>query len=90
VPNEPVPWPKDRYERVSVNSFGIGGTNAHVVLDSAASFGAGKKRGTGDTLKRFNVVPDAPQPLVLSANTSSSLQSMIKRYQAFSTKLQTC
>lgn len=27
---EPTPWPNDRAERVSVNSFGIGGTNAHV------------------------------------------------------------
>lgn len=30
VPLEPVPWPDSRCERVSVNSFGIGGTNAHV------------------------------------------------------------
>jgi hypothetical protein len=25
-----MPWPKDRFERVGVNSFGIGGANAHV------------------------------------------------------------
>ncbi|KAL1597235.1 hypothetical protein SLS60_008817 [Paraconiothyrium brasiliense] len=30
VPVEPTPWPTDRAERVSVNSFGIGGANAHV------------------------------------------------------------
>lgn len=30
VPLEATPWPKDRAERISVNSFGIGGTNAHV------------------------------------------------------------
>lgn len=30
VPLEPIPWPNDRAERVSVNSFGIGGANAHV------------------------------------------------------------
>ncbi|GKT70041.1 polyketide synthase [Colletotrichum tofieldiae] len=30
VPTEPLPWPTDRFERVSVNSFGIGGSNAHV------------------------------------------------------------
>ncbi|KLJ11109.1 hypothetical protein EMPG_09776 [Blastomyces silverae] len=29
VPLEPTPWPEDRYERASVNSFGIGGSNAH-------------------------------------------------------------
>ncbi|KAK1988472.1 beta-ketoacyl synthase domain-containing protein [Colletotrichum cereale] len=39
VPTEPLPWPADRCERVSVNSFGIGGSNAHVLLESATCFG---------------------------------------------------
>ncbi|KAJ6105499.1 Acyl transferase/acyl hydrolase/lysophospholipase [Penicillium capsulatum] len=30
-----TPWPSDGLRRVSVNSFGIGGTNAHCVLDDA-------------------------------------------------------
>jgi acyl transferase domain-containing protein len=30
VPKEPTPWPAERLERASVNSFGIGGANAHV------------------------------------------------------------
>lgn len=30
VPLEAVPWPADRLERISVNSFGAGGSNAHV------------------------------------------------------------
>lgn len=30
VPVKAMPWPKDRAKRISVNSFGIGGTNAHV------------------------------------------------------------
>lgn len=37
VPTKPTQWPAGRLERVSVNSFGLGGTNAHVILDSAAS-----------------------------------------------------
>ncbi|KAF9884738.1 hypothetical protein FE257_001300 [Aspergillus nanangensis] len=36
VPLEPTPWPANRSKRVSVNSFGIGGTNAHVILESAS------------------------------------------------------
>ncbi|KAE8143385.1 putative polyketide synthase [Aspergillus pseudotamarii] len=35
VPVEPMDWPAGRRRRVSVNAFGIGGTNAHVILDSA-------------------------------------------------------
>lgn len=38
VPTEPVSWPVGFSERVSVNAFGIGGANAHVILDSAHSF----------------------------------------------------
>lgn len=30
VPTEVEEWPQGRAERVSVNSFGIGGVNAHV------------------------------------------------------------
>lgn len=30
VPTEALPWPEDRDQVVAVNSFGIGGSNAHV------------------------------------------------------------
>lgn len=34
-----TPWPKARkYRRVSVNGFGYGGANAHVILDATDSF----------------------------------------------------
>ncbi|RYO89871.1 hypothetical protein DL766_010402 [Monosporascus sp. MC13-8B] len=39
VPTDAVSWPQDRHERASINSFGVGGANAHVIIDSAASFG---------------------------------------------------
>lgn len=34
-PTENTPWPSDGLRRVSINSFGIGGANAHCVLDDA-------------------------------------------------------
>ncbi|KAL4936566.1 hypothetical protein BDV06DRAFT_227771 [Aspergillus oleicola] len=34
VPIEVIQWPDNRLKRASVNSFGYGGTNAHVILDN--------------------------------------------------------
>jgi acyl transferase domain-containing protein len=31
-----TPWPQNSIERISVNAFGYGGANAHVIIDSAA------------------------------------------------------
>ncbi|RFU80508.1 polyketide synthase [Trichoderma arundinaceum] len=39
VPVEVEKWPSGRAERVSVNSFGIGGVNAHVIIESLEEYG---------------------------------------------------
>ncbi|KAI0470578.1 hypothetical protein GGR56DRAFT_683480 [Xylariaceae sp. FL0804] len=38
VPSKPVPWPSAGIRRVSLNSFGFGGSNTHVVLDDALHY----------------------------------------------------
>ena len=38
IPTRCIPWPTTGLRRVSVNSFGFGGTNGHVVLDDAYNF----------------------------------------------------
>lgn len=38
VPLELTPWPINGPRRISVNSFGFGGTNVHVILDDARSY----------------------------------------------------
>ncbi|KAE8368107.1 hypothetical protein BDV27DRAFT_154279 [Aspergillus caelatus] len=73
VPVEPTPWPSDRKERISVNSFGIGGTNAHVILDSASSV----LRKTSPEAQLVSE-PDY-QLLVLSAKETKSLDGQIER-----------
>ncbi|KAL8704317.1 MAG: hypothetical protein Q9201_002503 [Fulgogasparrea decipioides] len=37
-PTEATPWPDSGLRRVSVNAFGYGGSNAHVVLDDARHY----------------------------------------------------
>lgn len=38
VPTSVMPWPNEGPRRISVNSFGYGGANAHVILDDACSY----------------------------------------------------
>ncbi|KXT04055.1 hypothetical protein AC578_4908 [Pseudocercospora eumusae] len=74
VPLEPTSWPEDRLERISINSFGVGGANAHVILESAAY---------------HNALPVAKQPsgnpqlLLLSANSKQSLDRLTEQYKVW-------
>lgn len=37
-PTEKMAWPQSGLRRMSINSFGVGGTNAHLVMDDAVHF----------------------------------------------------
>jgi acyl transferase domain-containing protein len=80
VPTEVIAWPLDRLQRISVNSFGLGGANAHVIVDAAPS-----------TSERSGILPtETTRPeessqrlLVFSAHSEVSLQKMISNYSEF-------
>ncbi|CAI6335565.1 unnamed protein product [Periconia digitata] len=89
VPVDALAWPKDRVERVSVNSFGLGGANAHVVLESYECF---LNNMSQEELRRYipnrrsveSVEPCSRCHLfVFSASHPKSLQRMIARHQEF-------
>ncbi|KAI1827688.1 lovastatin nonaketide synthase [Xylaria intraflava] len=56
-----IPWPTRGLRRISVNSFGFGGANAHVILDDARCYledhGIKGNHSTIDTPREF--LPDA-------------------------------
>ncbi|KAI1821732.1 acyl transferase domain-containing protein [Xylaria intraflava] len=74
VPTEVEPWPKDRAEtpeRVSINSFGIGGVNAHVSNDRVRALNM-----------NGHVHEEKPQTLLLfSAYSRTSLDAQIEGYR---------
>ncbi|KAI3321506.1 acyl transferase domain-containing protein [Xylariaceae sp. AK1471] len=71
---EKLPWPKDRLARISVNSFGVGGTNAHAILDSASSHNARQE---------LLETSYSPQLLLYSANSASALDQAVQDYEAY-------
>ncbi|KAF7554946.1 hypothetical protein G7Z17_g2570 [Cylindrodendrum hubeiense] len=83
VPVVPTPFPPDRRERVSINSFGIGGSNAHVILDSYPQFSEidQVERSLQDANEKSSQVVPKPELLLFSANTESSLSEQISRHR---------
>ncbi|KAL8836758.1 MAG: hypothetical protein Q9170_002787 [Blastenia crenularia] len=77
VPVEPMAWPTNR-ERASVNSFGIGGANAHVVIDSTSSLVV-RPKVTARTKSRSN----RPHLLVFSAGHPESVSRSVAGYQEY-------
>ncbi|KFY38193.1 hypothetical protein V494_04450 [Pseudogymnoascus sp. VKM F-4513 (FW-928)] len=74
VPVDVTPWPKQRQERISVNSFGVTGANAHIILESARSYGISTKVQSRIT---YSTLP-SPRLLVYSASNTESLRERAK------------
>ncbi|KAI1359407.1 polyketide synthase [Xylaria arbuscula] len=95
VPIHPTPFPKTKAERISINSFGIGGSNAHVILDSVAQYLHDTSKAsssyskdpcpsandTGDS--NGGDMPSGLEILLFSANTSASLQRQMQSYHQY-------
>ncbi|PIA96147.1 Nonribosomal peptide synthetase 14 [Cercospora beticola] len=80
VPVKPTAWPDDRAEVISVNSFGVGGTNVHIVLQSAASFALEK---SVKHLHTSLAAVDTTMLLVFSAASKESLKAVADNCQAY-------
>ncbi|KAI8956900.1 hypothetical protein F5Y11DRAFT_125320 [Daldinia sp. FL1419] len=72
VPTAPTPFPANKAERVSVNSFGIGGSNAHIIVDSFPN----SEEVNAIRTKR-------PELFIISANTQNSLKRQVEKYEKY-------
>lgn len=86
VVNDPVPFPETLpVKRVSVNSFGYGGTNAHVIIEGADSLlPSGKtyidRHKSNDRTRWDNLNPNRPFLLQFSAHDQDTLRKNIVAY----------
>ncbi|KAE8386092.1 hypothetical protein BDV23DRAFT_187650 [Aspergillus alliaceus] len=79
IPTELTPWPTEILRRASVNSFGYGGTNAHVVLDGYNT----SRTEVGHPLANGGDSNSGPRVFVFTASDETAATSLIKRMASY-------
>jgi acyl transferase domain-containing protein len=89
VPTKAMPWPKGNLLRASVNNFGYGGTNGHMILDAAPAEASldnsnGKATGHANGTDYANGAghPDKSYVYILSAKDSTTCANMMSQLAA--------
>ncbi|KAJ4263754.1 hypothetical protein NW762_005787 [Fusarium torreyae] len=89
VPTEMLDWPLSGLRRVSVNCFGFGGTNAHVIMDEAPRYMSARGlEGNHNSLETINPAQTTPQRnsafepqlFVFSSHEKSGVQRVIESH----------
>lgn len=78
VPTLPVPWPTAT-RIAGVSSFGVSGTNAHLVLEAPPEKSAGIEAAAADS----GAVEGSLQLLPMSAKSDAALAALVARYAEY-------
>lgn len=94
LPSECIMWPPCEIRRASVNSFGYGGANSHIVIDDAFSYL--QRRGLSANFSRASrpylrggetprpIAPgEFPKLLVWSASTETATRNMVSAWESY-------
>ncbi|SPJ84320.1 probable polyketide synthase [Fusarium torulosum] len=89
VPTEMMDWPLSGLRRVSVNCFGFGGTNAHVIMDEAPRYMSARGlKGNHNSVETTGSVRSKtdresgfePQLFVFSSHEKSGIQRVVESH----------
>ena len=92
MPRRALPWPKSDIRRASVNNFGYGGTNAHVILEAPDSYFLSNRITTNGTISGSSNgvnVKDNDQTQRLFVLTHANERGMSALATDFKSSLQT-
>ncbi|KAL7929302.1 putative polyketide synthase [Trichoderma chlorosporum] len=81
VPTSLTPWPIDKPLRASINNFGYGGTNAHVILEGAP------EQELADREEKYSngIATDVSRLYILSAQDSTTVKTQAKNLATYLT-----
>ncbi|KAH8658350.1 polyketide synthase [Xylariales sp. PMI_506] len=89
VPTQMIPWPEDTIRRASINSFGYGGTNAHVIIDAApAHLRHGTISSIEDSPNTLEPTTSRPRLFILSHALESGVREAAANLRRFASSLE--